>query len=252
MSGSPSNIYMPGMSMGRVSAPDRVAGIPDLAAQRLGMSADTSAHRIAVHAAMSLIPEWLGVAGAAVFLMIACAHLLHMAHTSGQRRPWHGCHVLIAVGMAFMYAPPAVDQLGVPAAFWRLIFASAGILAALWALGGVGRVATLMWLLTSLDLGAMMYMWSPKSSVAPLTWLLVVYFIIQGGMWALDAYRRLDGGPPIIIWSFMSAAPAGPAITVFGAGAAAESLIGDLDIGVSMITMTFGMAYMFAVMVLMI
>jgi hypothetical protein len=197
-----------------------------------------------------LVPEWLGIGGTAVFLVIACAHLLHMARTDGQRRPWHGCHVLIAVGMAFMYAPPTLDHLGVPAAFWRLIFASAGSLAALWALGGIGRVPVLLWFLTSIELGAMMYMWSPHSQVAPLTWLLVAYFVIQAGMWALDAYRRLDGASPIISWDVMSA-PRGAAVTVSGAGFASQSLIGDLDIGVSMIAMALGMAYMFAAMVLM-
>jgi hypothetical protein len=202
----------------------------------------------AVHTAMYSIPEWLGVAGAAVFVAIAGTHLRLMAQTSGQRRPWHGCHVLIALGMAFMYAPAELDPLGVPAGFWRLVFASAGILAALWALGGVGRVPTLLWLLTALDLGAMMYMWSPQSQVAPLTSLLVVYFTVQGGMWAIDAYRRIDGSTPIITWRYMSTAPAGAELAV--SGGASESLIGNLDIGVSMIAMTLGMAYMLATMVL--
>jgi hypothetical protein len=200
---------------------------------------------------MPLVPEWLGALGAAMFVAIAAAHLRHMARTGGQRRSWHGCHVLIAAGMAFMYAPAALDPLGVPAAFWRLIFATAGILAALWALGGVGRVATLIWLLTSVDLGAMLYMWSPRSSATPLTWLLVAYFVIQGGMWALDAYRRLDGDTPIVSWNLLWAATPGDALIIPAASGASQSLIGDLDIGISMIAMTLGMAYMFVAMLLM-
>jgi hypothetical protein len=82
-----------------------------------------------------------------------------------------------------------------------------------------------------------------------LTWLLVAYFIIQGGMWAFDAYRRLDGGPPILTWELLSGAPAGDAVAVSSVGVASQSLIGDLDIGVSMMAMTLGMAYMFAAMV---
>lgn len=240
---------MPGMSMGRGSASHRASPAPNHTAGTSGQSAQPSGHHMIMHGAMSLVPEWLAIVGTTVFLAIACAHLLHMARTTGQRRPWHGCHVLIAVGMAFMYAPATLDHLGVPAAFWRLVFASAGVLSALWAFGGTGRVATLLWLLTSIDLGAMMYMWSPQSQVPSLTWPLVAYFAMQAGMWACDAYRRLDGESPIISWDLM-AAPGGAAITASGTAVASQSLIGDLDIGVSMMAMALGMAYMFAAMVL--
>ena len=44
----------------------------------------------------------------------------------------------------------------------------------------------------------------------------------------------------------LSAAPGGVALPV--AGARAESLLGDLDISVSMVLMSVGMAWMFAAM----
>jgi hypothetical protein len=195
--------------------------------------------------AMPLVPEWLGITGAAVFVVIAASHLRHLTTATGQRRPWHACHVLIAVGMAFMYAPAAIDPFVIPAGFWRVVFALACVLAALWSMGGAQRAPTLMWLLTAVDLGAMVCMWTTNLS-ASLRWALVVYLGVQASLWALDAYRRVDGGAPVINVAGLSAAPGGVALPV--AGARAESLLGDLDISVSMVLMSVGMAWMFAAM----
>jgi hypothetical protein len=193
----------------------------------------------------ALVPEWLGIAGAAIFVAIAASHLRHLAAAVGQRRPWHACHVLIAIGMAFMYAPAAIDPLGIPAGFWRIVFAVACVLAALWSMGGVQRAPTVMWLLTAVDLGAMVCMWTTNVA-ASLRWALVVYLSVQASLWALDAYRRVDGGVPVINVAVLSAAPAGVALPL--AGARAEPLLGDLDISVSMVLMSVGMAWMFAAM----
>jgi Domain of unknown function (DUF5134) len=194
---------------------------------------------------LAFVPEWLGIAGAAVFVVIAASHLRHFATAVGQQRPWHACHVLIAVGMAFMYAPASIDPLGVPARFWQVVFALACVLAALWSMSGAERTPTLMWLLTAVDLGAMLCMWTANLS-ASLRWALVTYLSIQASLWALDAYRRVDGASPVINLSALSAAPAGASLSL--AGAQAESLLGDLDISVSMVLMSVGMAWMFAAM----
>lgn len=193
----------------------------------------------------ALVPEWLGIAGAAIFVVIAASHLRHLAASVGQRRPWHACHVLIAVGMAFMYAPAAIDPLGVPAGFWRIVFALACVMAALRSMGGAQRAPTVMWLLTAVDLGAMVCMWMTNVS-ASLCWALVVYLGIQALLWALNAYRRIDGASPVINVSVLSAAPAGVSLPL--AAARAEPLLGDLDISVSMVLMSIGMAWMFAAM----
>ena len=191
------------------------------------------------------MPEWLGIVGAAIFVVIAVSHLRHLATAVGQRRPWHACHVLIAVGMAFMYAPAAIDPLGIPARFWQIVFAVACVLAALWSMSGAQRTPTLMWLLTAVDLGAMVCMWTTNVS-ASLRWALVVYLGVQASLWALDAYRRVDGAAPVINFSALSAAPAGVSMPV--AATRVESLLGDLDISVSMVLMSVGMAWMFAAM----
>lgn len=202
---------------------------------------------------VDLFPAWLGIGAAAMFALIAVSHLRYLAGTRGQRRSWHACHVLMAAGMAFMYAPTSIDPLGIPDGFWRLTFASAGLMAAVWALGDGRRAPNLMWLLTALDLGAMLYMWSPGSSVATLSWMLTAYFALQAAMWALDAYRRIDGSAPIVDWRLLSpvADARVGAITLARPTTASASLLGELDIGVSMIAMTLGTVYMLAAMQLM-
>jgi Domain of unknown function (DUF5134) len=234
---------MPGMSMGSSSSD----GSPHASAHS-AMPAMVMGHAGGGHGIVNLLPEWLGIVGVAVFVLIAISHLRHLAMTSGERGPWHACHVLMAVGMAFMYAPAAIHPPAVPSVFWRAVFSIVGVVAALWALGGSRRAPNLIWLLTAVDLGAMVYMWSPGSLVAPLTWILIAYLTAEAGLWAIDAYRRIDGGAPII---GLTVAPAGYETGTVVLRAAPAALLGDLDISASMIGMTLGMAYMFVAMQLM-
>jgi len=209
------------------------------------------AHGAGMHA-LNLLPLWMGIAWTVVFLAIAASHLRHMTQTTGQRRPWHSCHVLMAMGMAFMYAPAQIDPLAVPSAFWQLMFATAGIVAALWAITGVGRVSTLIWLLTSIDMAAMLYMWSGSRSAgtATVSWALAAYLLAEAAMWALDLYRRLDGATPVVSWQLLASEPGATLSTtsIRTETAASASLLGELDISASMIAMSIGMAYMLVAM----
>lgn len=212
-----------------------------------GMAGMAMSHAAATHATVNLLPEWLGILGTTLFVLVAVSHVRHLAMTGGQRAPWHACHVLTAIGMTFMYAPAALHAPDLPVAFWRSVFTVAAVIAAVWALGDTRRAPNVIWLLTAVDLGQMVYMWSPGLFTAPLTWLFVAYLTGEAGLWAVDAYRRLDGGSPVIALG-MSATGQTGAVTV---GVAPAALLGNLDISVSMITMTLGMAYMFAAMQLM-
>ena len=84
---------------------------------------------------------------------------------------------------------------------------------------------------------------------APLTWALVTYLSLEAGLWAADAYRRIDGSASIIGWSIAPAGYESGVITV--SRSAPVSLLAGLDISASMITMTLGMAYMLVAMQLM-
>lgn len=231
MAGSNSSMNMPGMSMGSG------ASHPSGAMHGMTMGAP-------VHGTVSLLPEWVGIVGVIVFALVAVSHLRHLAMTSGERVPWHACHVLMAVGMIFMYAPAALGLPNVPMTFWRVVFASAAVVAALWALGGGRRAPNLIWLLTAADLGVMAYMWSPGALAAGLTWVLVAYLAVEAGLWAVEAYRRVDGGASIVGWQVTS----GESAAVAMSAATRTPLLGEMNISVSMIAMTIGMAYMLAAM----
>jgi hypothetical protein len=196
------------------------------------------------HGATNILPEWLAVIWTLVFIAIVVVHVRHVRDSDdGQRRIWHSGHVLMAFGMAFMFAPASIDHFGIPSGFWQLAFANAAIAAVLWMLAQAlsGRAVNLLWLVIAFDLGAMAYMWSPSGFQAPLTWLLVAYFAAQSLLWASDRMRDVDHRT--LFGGGVSITPDG-AVTM----AAAEPLICFRDLRVSMAAMTLGMAYMFAAM----
>ena len=196
------------------------------------------------HSVPALLPGWLQILGVVGFAVIAVAHLRHLLHTDGQRRPWHACHVLMAVSMIFMYAPSLAGAVPGSTTFWRGTLAAAGLLAGLWALwGGGGRINPL-WLLTSLDLGVMLYMWSPGPSGAAVALAVTLYLLLDAGLWALDAHRAFERAPsPLLRW-LPVASPGGATLALPAVAARADALVGELDIGPSMVAMSLGTAYM--------
>jgi hypothetical protein len=202
----------------------------------------------AVHGATNILPEWLAIVWALVFVAIFVIHLRHVLDTHGQRRLWHSGHVLMAAGMAFMFAPTSIDHFNIPATFWQLAFANAAAVMVAWTLAQLlsGRAVNLLWIVIAVDLAAMVYMWSPNGFVAPVTWLLVAYFAIQAVLWATNTFRRLDNEHQIPGISRIQINPGGTASVA--AVAAAEPLVCELDLRPTMTLMALGMAYMFAAM----
>jgi hypothetical protein len=202
----------------------------------------------AVHGATNILPEWLAIVWALVFVAIFVIHLRHVLDTHGQRRLWHSGHVLMAAGMAFMFAPTSIDHFNIPATFWQLAFANAAAVMVAWTLAQLlsGRAVNLLWIVIAVDLAAMVYMWSPNGFVAPVTWLLVAYFAIQAVLWATNTFRRLDHEHQIPGISRIQINPGGTASVA--AVAAAEPLVCELDLRPTMTLMALGMAYMFAAM----
>ncbi len=121
-------------------------------------------------------------------------HARHVLDSEGQRRVWHSGHVLMALGMMFMYAPASLDHFNVPSGFWQLVFANASLAIVAWILyeAFARRAVNVLWLVMAIDLAAMAYMWSPSGFQAPLTWLLVG--VLRGAVAAVgerpDAQRR--------------------------------------------------------------
>ena len=196
----------------------------------------------AAHGSTNILPTWLAVIWSLVFLAIVIVHARHAWETRGQRQLWHGGHVLMAIGMFFMFAPPSLDHFGIPAEFWRLLFANAAGGLVLWMLVALtnGVPVNRLWPAITVDLAAMVYMWSPNGFVPAVTWVLVAYFAFVSVLWGTDRYRELDGQA------------VGGRLALGGDGTltatAVSSLVCERDLRVSMGAMTLGMAYMFAAM----
>jgi hypothetical protein len=56
------------------------------------------------HAGANILPSWLAVIWTVVFIAIFVIHARHALDSDGQRRLWHSGHVLMALGMVFMFA----------------------------------------------------------------------------------------------------------------------------------------------------
>jgi hypothetical protein len=191
----------------------------------------------------SILPEWLAVIWTLVFIVLIVVHSLHLRDSHGQRRLWHSGHVLMAFGMAFMFAPASIDHFDIPSGFWQIVFANGALAILAWMLTQAlsGRAINVLWLTMAVDLGAMAYMWSPSGFQAPITWILVAYFAAQSLLWVTDRMRDVD---------HKTLRGGGISVTPGGAVAmsAAEPLVCFRDLRMSMFAMTLGMAYMFAAM----
>ncbi len=191
----------------------------------------------------NILPNWLAMIWMLVFFVIIAIHGRHVLESQGQRRFWHSGHVFMAVGMAVMFAPGSVNHFNIPTGFWSLAFANWALAIVLWVVvqAFAGRGTNILWLTMAFDMAAMAYMWSPSGFQAPITWLLVAYFLVQTVLWATNRMRKLD--ERTIFGGAVSVTPDGAL-----AASVAEPLICYKDLRVSMAAMTLGMAYMFAAM----
>lgn len=194
------------------------------------------------HGATNIVPNWLAVVCTLAFLVILVVHARHAVQTHGQRRFWHTGHVLMAFGMAFMFAPASLDHFNIPGGFWPLLFANAAGVVVAWILFKTlyGQPVNGLWAVLAFDLAVMAYMWSPSGYVAPITWLLVAYLGIEAVLWATNYYRRLDEH---VIIKGVGTNPNGT-LTV----TAVQPLVCEHDLRATMALMTAGMAYMLAAM----
>jgi len=194
------------------------------------------------HGTINILPQWLAIAWTLVFVASLVIHARHVLDSRGPRRFWHSGHVLMALGMIFMFAPASIDHFGIPSGFWQLLFANAAGVVLAWILAQAlsRQVVNVLWIVIGTDLAAMVYMWSPSGFTAPITWLLVAYFAAQTVLWASNRMRQADD---LAIGRRLSVGPSGAI-----AATAAAPLVCDRDLRVSVGVMTLGMAYMFAAM----
>ena len=214
-----------------------------------------SAGIAALRVEMSLMPQWLALLWTLVLLAVVVSHGRHLLASSGERRFWHASHVLVAVGMAFMFAPPSIGHISIPPLAWQLIFANAGGIVLAVLLGRVleGSSTNVLWLASAIELPAMTYMWLGQTVVV-LSWLFACYFVVLAAFWVLGVDRWVDGH-----WwlgqsrrTVVALAGGRSARRPDGgrSGGPARSLVCSLDVRASLAMMAFAMAQMLTAMVL--
>jgi hypothetical protein len=188
--------------------------------------------------ANSWLPTWAGTGWAVAFAVIVVMHVAHAARMSGGARWWHGCHVLMALGMVDMFWP---HDLLVPARVWALIF----LTSAACALAVVGAKAVTsarlhrLWGIAAVDLAAMAAMFGTmlvemQWRWAPASVALAAWFLLEAAGWGGEALVRVAAAE--LHRSPAAVAPAGPR------DAHARWLRCSLAV------MSLGMAYMFLAM----
>ena len=84
MGGSNSSMNMPGMSTGGAGS-DPAAVMSHAASSHDAMAGMAMSHASAAHGAVNLLPEWGGILGTILFVLVAVSHVHHLATTGGER-----------------------------------------------------------------------------------------------------------------------------------------------------------------------
>jgi hypothetical protein len=221
------------------------------------MPATASQHGGQALNGVNLLPGALCAVAVLVYLAIFATHLRHARETSGQRRLWHLGHVVMALGMAYMFTPASAVPFTIADGRWRALYGVGLALVATWLVwqtlshGG----ASGLWLLLGADLLAMLYMWSPGAMRGSISWLLAAYLTGEALLWLsgriVDVDRNILPGSGFSVGgASVSGASGGTGAGALGIAATA-TLACEHDLRVSMSAMTLGMAYMVLAMSLM-
>lgn len=223
---------------------------------------------------LNLLPLWvtgLWLVALAAVLVFHCGHFVRMG---GERRWFHASHILMLVSMLYMFASMEFKWKWFPSSWWVVIFWLSTAAVAGWMILRFvqRRPFSFLWIFALIMQAAMIYMWMPPSSwVAPLTWIVVVYYGLETVAWLgglLDDSKRMTAVGPGDRAVVVPVAPESVAAPASMATRPASGSVGLLEevkqkmtvlpMGegsamsrVSMAVMAASMGYMFAAMQLM-
>ncbi|WP_216214705.1 DUF5134 domain-containing protein [Amycolatopsis aidingensis] len=139
----------------------------------------------------ALLPGWLRVVWVVASCAVALVHLRHVWVMTGQRRLWHIGHVLMASGMAYMYLPHPVHWIPHEAGAAAFTAAATGSLVAAMSFRLRESVLNPLWILITVEMAVMVYMFLPMTARTPLlSYILVVYLVMTGIGWILGRWDR--------------------------------------------------------------
>ncbi|MGY6275122.1 hypothetical protein [Methylomonas sp. MgM2] len=192
-------------------------------------------------ASLNLLTHRVTVIWIAMLASVLVFHCGHLIHRHGQHRWFHGAHIVMLLGMLYMYASMAFAWKWIPARAWMSLFAFTTAAIFLWMIARCiqRRKFSYLWILALIQQAAMVYMWMPVGYWIPwLSYSAVGYFTLETIGWLIGLCNDARAGRSIEI-GFGGKAWIGPLIprTVTG--------------NISMAVMAASMGYMFAAMQLM-
>lgn len=140
-------------------------------------------------------PIWLSWVCFVIYIPILLLHLFHLVQMGGQHRAWHTGHVVMALGMAWMFLP--THPLSIPALVWRIVYAGASCLLLVWSIWNWSqrRGVDFLWIPLLIGMLSMLYMYSfPGVANQYLSYILVIYFVLEAIAWFVGVLGRSEKG----------------------------------------------------------
>jgi LysM repeat protein len=198
-----------------------------------------------VNVVMMMSPDQglLSAKASLIWIPALCAvlvsHCGHMIRMRGEHRWYHCAHIVMLIGMLYMYAAVAFGLNWLPAPIWMIVYVATAvaIIAFMLVQCGQRHAFALLWVLALIQQAAMVYMWVPMAHWVPkLSYALTLYFALEATAWLTRAYSKPLLANAVVQTGGLAGMPLAPK-SVFG--------------NVCMMIMAASMAYMFAGMQLM-
>ena len=222
--GSTGASIMPSAGMGGSMAPSGAMN-PDVGTGMMTMSGP------------DLLPVWVTWIWLVLLAFVLIFHCSHFVRMGGQHRWFHASHILMLVSMLYMYASMEYKWKWLSHSLQAWVFALTTAAILIWMIMMVAkkRPFSYLWILALIMQAAMAYMWLPDW-IAVLTWILVVYYVLEALAWLFGLINDTKGRGAV-----------GPGDKGSFVALAHPSMLAN----VSMAIMAASMAYMFAAMQLM-
>ncbi len=190
---------------------------------------------------VDILPLWVSIIWIVALAAVLIFHCGHLVRMGGQHRWFHSAHIVMLIGMIYMYAMMAFDWKWISGNAWMWLYILTSLAMLIWMIARIAQKKpfSYLWILALVQQAAMIYMWAPmKYWVPAFTWALVVYFALETIAW-------------LVGWCNDDKEGRGNAV-----GPGDRSLVVPLGHGsalgnLSMAVMAASMAYMFAGMQLM-
>ena len=157
----------------------------------MGEPADAAPENVSATAAMplpDLLPAWLVAIWIAALLVVVIFHCGHLAHKGGQNRWYHCAHIVMLLGMIYMFASMAVGRAPIPAALWTTAYVGISLALMIWMVDRFLRREpfSYLWVLTLIQQVAMIYMFLPAERWhISITVVWILYFAVEAVAWLI-------------------------------------------------------------------